>query len=220
MKRYALYYAPPRGALAETAARWLGRDAETGATPVQPDPSLGPLTVSARRYGFHATLKAPFRLADGTTEEDLIAAVDVFAAGVRPCVVEGLRLASLDGFLALIPVGDTRALNAFAARVVTAFERFRAPLSESERQHRNPDRLNPRQRELLDTYGYPHVLDEFQFHMTLTDRLTPEQRAVILPLAARHFAPVIPGRFMVKDLVVFGEGEDGLFHHLHRARIG
>ncbi|MCB1398346.1 MAG: DUF1045 domain-containing protein [Rhodobacter sp.] len=220
MKRYALYFAPPPGPLAETAARWLGRDAETGARLAQPHPALEGLTVSARRYGFHATLKAPFRLAEGLTEDDLIAAVEVFGAGVRPFAVAGLRLAALDGFLALIPEGDTVALNAFAAEVVIRFDRFRAPMTEAERARRAPERLTPHQRDLLESYGYPYVLDEFRFHMTLTDRLSPEEDAHLRPLAQTLFAPVLPAPLALRDIVVFGEGADGMFHHVHRARIG
>ncbi|KPQ06112.1 MAG: putative phosphonate metabolism protein [Rhodobacteraceae bacterium HLUCCA12] len=220
MKRYALYFVPPRGPLAETAARWLGRDAETGATGAHPHPALAVLSVNARRYGFHATLKAPFRLAEGQTEDDLVAAVEVFAAGARPFSIAGLRVASLDGFLALVPDGEPEALNAFAAQVVTRFERFRAPLTEAERAGRNPDRLNPRQRALLDRHGYPFVLDQFRFHMTLTDRLTPDQCAELRPLAERLFAPVLPRPFPIGQIAIFGEGRDGLFHQLHRMRLG
>jgi putative phosphonate metabolism protein len=219
MKRYALYFAPPRGLLADAAARWLGRDAETGARCTQPTSMLEPLTLSARRYGFHATLKAPFRLAEGLTKEDLIAAVDVFAATKRPIVLEGLQVASIGGFLALIPEGDTTELNAFAASVVEQFERFRAPMTEAERSRRNPDCLTPRQCELLDAYGYPYVLDEFLFHMTLTDRLNPDQDALLRPLAEKTFAKVIPRPLAIEHLVVFGEAEEGIFHHIHRAKV-
>ena len=220
MKRYALYYAPPPGLWAETAAHWLGRDAVSGEARMQPHPDLEALTVSARRYGFHGTLKAPFALAEGVSEDDLVAAVEVFAAGIAPVTVEGLAVADLDGFLALLPTGDTTALNALAAQVVARFDRFRAPLSEAERARRQPERLSEVQRALLDTWGYPYVMDAFRFHMTLTDRLTPEQHAWVRPLAEAVFAPVLPRPFVLGALSVFGEGEDGLFHELHRARLG
>lgn len=220
MKRYAVYFAPPTGPLAETAARWLGRDAVSGTHLAQPHPMLAGLTVSARRYGFHATLKAPFRLAEGRTEDDLFAAVDVFASEVRPFGIDGLRVASIDGFLALVADGDSAALNAFAAMVVTRFERFRAPMTDAERARRNPDRLTSRQRELLDAYGYPFVFDEFLFHMTLSDRLSSEQNAVLCPLAEAIFDPVMPRPFRFDQIAVFGEFEDGVFHQLFHARLG
>lgn len=219
MKRYALYFAPPPGPLAETAARWIGRDACTNARFEPPHPDLWANATSARRYGFHATLKAPFRLANGLTRDDLIAAVDEFAARTSGFAIAGLKVASLDGFLALVPVGDTTMLDAFAAGVTTRFDRFRAPMTEAERLRRDPDRLTDRQRALLDSHGYPFVLDQFRFHMTLTDRLTAEQDAILRPLAQRVFAPVLPAPCPIDALTVFGESEDGVFHHLHRARL-
>ncbi|WP_127103852.1 DUF1045 domain-containing protein [Pararhodobacter zhoushanensis] len=220
MKRYALYYAPDTGPFADAAAQWLGRDAATGRAVAQPDAMLPALTLSARRYGFHGTLKAPFRLAEGVSEDDLIAAVEIFAAGRSSVVVDGLRVASLDGFLALIPEGDTTALDDFAAKVVTRFERLRAPLTEAEVARRKPERLSARQRALLETYGYPYVLDQFRFHMTLTDRLDAGQTAVLQPMAKALFEPLLPRPFAFKALSVFGEAEDGSFHQLLRARLG
>jgi len=219
MKRYALYYAPPRGPLAETAARWLGRDAQTNARFDQPHPSLWSLSASARRYGFHATLKAPFRLADGLTKDDLIGAVDTFAARTSAFAIDGLQVASLDGFLALIPMGDTATLDAYAAKITTRFDCFRAAMTPAERQRRNPDRLTDRQRALLDSYGYPFVLDQFRFHMTLTDRLDAAQAATLRPLAETVFGPVLPTPCPIDCLLVFGESEDGVFHQLHRAKL-
>lgn len=220
MKRYALYYAPPPGTWAETAARWLGRDAVSGEARMQPHLALAGLTASARRYGFHATLKAPFRLAEGSSEEDLLAAVEVFAAGIAPFSVEGLRVAVLDGFLALVPSGDASALDTFAAQVVVRFERFRAPLAAEDRARRRPEQLSERQRALLDTYGYPWVMEEFRFHMTLTDRLTPEQSARLQPLAEADFTPVLPRPLVLGALSVFAEDAEGLFTEIHRARLG
>ena len=73
--RYALSFAPP-GGLWRLGSEWLGRCAVTG-QPAQPPridaltaEELRTLTAAPRRYGFHATLKAPFRLADGAAVAD------------------------------------------------------------------------------------------------------------------------------------------------------
>lgn len=219
MTRYALYFAPEAGPFATAAARWLGRDAATGADVAPIDPALWPLTQSARRYGFHATLKAPFRLAEGQSEAALIAAMAAFGKSQAPVTLDGLQLAVLDGFVALIPQGGTSALDTFAARIVRDFDPFRAPLTEADIARRNPARLSARQRDYLESWGYPHVLDEFQFHMTLTDRLSPEQAAWVLPLAEATFAPFLHRPVVIDALTLFVEGPDGLFHHLHRAPL-
>lgn len=220
MKRYALYFSPPRGPLAETAAHWLGRDAKSGVFMDQPHADMAALTASARRYGFHATLKPPFRLRENRTVEELLATVDVVAAGMRPVLLDGLEPALIDGFLALLPVGNTDSLNRFASCIVTAFESFRAPLDEIEYARRQPDRLSTRQRELLDAYGYPYVMDEFRFHMTLSDRLDQTQAAFLLPLAKHLFTPALARPFKVDSIAVFGEADDGVFHEIHRTTVG
>jgi len=219
MTRHALYFAPAEGAFAQAAARWLGRDAATGADldPLHPD--LPALTASARRYGFHATLKAPFRLAQGQSEDALIAAMDRFGAGTPALSLDGLRIASLGGFLALVPEGDQAPLNAFAAQVVQTFEPFRAPLTPDEIERRKPATLSPRQRAMLGAWGYPHVLDEFRFHMTLTDRLDADQRGWVEPLAQAELGPHLPRPALIDAVSLFIEGPDGAFRIRHRSPL-
>ena len=219
MIRYAVYFAPPPGPLAAAAARWLGRDAETGARLEQPHPALAGLTRQAARYGFHATLRAPFRPHPGLAEADLVEALDALAAALTPVTLAGLRLASLDGFLALVPEGDETRLNALAATVVERFQPFAAPLTEAEIARRNPAALTPQQRAYLDRWGYPHVFDAFRFHMTLTDRLSTADAAILGALAQAMVADRARKPFPVDALVLFAEGADGLFHHRHRASL-
>lgn len=216
--RYAIYYAPAPGPFARAAAAWLGRDPETGhAVPQPPVPDLATRTAEPRRYGFHATLKAPFRLAEGVDFPALCAATRALAARLEPVSLPGLRLADLHGFLALVPEGDPAALNALAAEVVVALDPLRAPLTQAEIARRHPERLSPRQRALLDRHGYPFVLDEFVFHLTLSDPL-PDPGA-LRPAAEAHFAPHLPRPFVVDALCVFGQAEGGAFHLLHRAPL-
>ena len=74
--RIAIYYtAAPDNPLASAGSAWLGWDlfkAEFVEQEVVGDLSLDKLTARPRKYGFHATLKAPFRLADGFGLDDLI----------------------------------------------------------------------------------------------------------------------------------------------------
>ena len=218
MKRYAVYYAPVAGEFSSRAAAWLGWDVAAGQAVTQPDLGLpaAEITRDPRKYGFHGTIKPPFRLAEGRDFAGLTEALAALAARLAPVSAPGLKIKNIDGFLALIPEGDPAGLQALAAEVVRALEPFRAPLTEAEIAKRRPERLSPRQRELLDIYGYPFVLEEFRFHLTLTDRLPAPLANEAKAILADHFAPVLPRPFELADLCLFGEGESGRFHLLHR----
>lgn len=213
-ERFAIYYAPSATSnLWERAATWLGRDAADGdlfggpVAGIDRDRLLN-LTQSANRYGFHATLKAPMALADGTSEADLRAALTAFAGQHQPVDLGKPRLASLDGFLALL-VEPSDALQDFAAHVVETFDDFRAPMSVKDRAARAGRNLSERQIELLDAYGYPYVFEEFRFHMTLTDRLAAADAADIAQAAKTWFTPVLDEPILLDRLSLFHEPEAG-----------
>lgn len=219
MKRFAIYYAPEPGDFADAAARWLGWDLALAVAVKQPalmlPRPLAEVTAEPRKYGFHATLKPPFRLADGVSAADLAQATARLAASLGPVELPGLQMVNLDGFLALIPLGDTTALQAFAAEIVRTLDPYRAGLTPDEIARRRPERLTLRQRALLDIYGYPYVMEQFQFHLTLSGQLGAEEAAVATA-ATRHFADMIPAPFHIRDLCLCGEDASGRFHLLHR----
>lgn len=214
-ERYAIYFAPPTTSdLWQRAARWLGRDPATG--PVANDgiagvdeSTLTALTPSARRYGFHATIKAPFTLAPGTTRAQLEHALHDFSLRNGMVPVGQLELRLLDGFLALTPVVQSPALTDFAGKVVSEFDSFRAPMTAAERDRRLNSNLTAYQIGLLDHYGYPYVMNEFLFHMTLTDRMTPEQQETVIAAASDWFAPALVREVMLDRLSLFHEAEPG-----------
>jgi hypothetical protein len=203
--RVAIYWAPrlddPLHAL---GSRWLGRDAETGAAleqPALPGLDTAALTADARGYGLHATMKPPFRLATSwaALREDALA----LAARTRPFAMPPLRLAEHHGFLALLEGTKSADLQALCDACVTGLDRHRAPPTEAEIARRRPERMTERQREHLHRWGYHYVLDEWWFHVTLTRRLAPEERAVVEPALAAHLgeAPALPRR--VTELCLF-----------------
>lgn len=220
-KRYAVYYAPRRGAFAGAAASWLGWDAADAAAVAQPDlpglpRALADLTVAPRKYGFHGTIRAPFRLGQGVTEAMVQEAVSGLARRQAAVRLAGLQLARLGGFLALVPEGDAAPLLALGAAVVEGLDPLRAPLNPQEYARRKPDRLTPRQRALLDRWGYPYVMEEFRFHLTLSDDLAPAEVEPVAAVAEDWFAPVLPQPFTVEDLCLFGEDDQGRFHLIGR----
>lgn len=213
-ERFAIYYAPSATShLWERAAAWLGRDSSDGKllngplAGIDRDRLLN-LTQSANRYGFHATLKAPMALVDGAGEADLRAAITAFASEHAPLDLGKPRLASLDGFLALL-VDDNEALQDFAAHVVERFDIFRAPMTAKDRAARAGRHLSARQTELLDAYGYPYVFDEFRFHMTLTDRLADADRVEIMQAAKTWFNPVLEEPLLLDRLALYHEPDAG-----------
>lgn len=221
MKRYAVYYAPREGGFADAAARWLGWDVAKGFDVDQPKFEslplpLSDLTKAPRKYGFHGTIRAPFRTAPDVTETEVRACVAEIARTLPTVEMEGLDLGVLHGFLAFTPKGDLSALMALGAAVVKGTNTLRAPLNDAERARRNPEKLSLRQRELLDLYGYPGVMEEFKFHLTLSDHLTEPQIDPLQAVAMSYFSGLMPTPFVIEDLCLFGEDMDGRFHLIYR----
>jgi putative phosphonate metabolism protein len=213
--RYAIYYAPPAGtALDEFGAGLLGYDARTGKDLVFPAqltqsvPDWIDLSSDPRKYGFHATLKAPFALAIGRSEDELVAACAVFAATPRPLPVITPVVDAVGGFIAVVPAAPVNELQRLASDCVAGFDRFRAPLTDGDRARRNPDALTPRQRDHLDRWGYPYVLDEFRLHMTLTGRLGAARREPILAMLRGRFAELHLDRLAIDRIALFRQDGD------------
>ncbi|MEO0912104.1 MAG: DUF1045 domain-containing protein [Pseudomonadota bacterium] len=221
--RYAVFYTPPPGsALCQFGASWLGWDSAAGQ--VAPHPSLdgvdvAGLTETPRPYGFHGTLKPPFRLAEGATEEELRLALADLAGTLAPVSLPGMSVQNLSGFVALRPEGDAdalAALGALAGATVQRLDAFRAPLNAAELAKRRRVPLTERQEAYLDAWGYPYVLEEFRYHMTLSGHVSAEEAAALIAVITPLVVPTLPQPFLLDALTLLGEGEDGRFRQLHR----
>lgn len=195
--RYALYAAPaPETPLWRFGSAVIGYDAAAAVD--RPFPAGAPcdapdwpaMTEDPRRYGFHGTLKAPFALADGAGEADLIEAAMLFAERRQAFTVPQLKVALLGAFVALVPGSDCDPLDALAADCVRAFDAFRAPLTEADRARRMRSLLSDRQIAQLDAWGYPYVFADFRFHMTLTGRLENTRREPVAAALAEHYRAI------------------------------
>jgi putative phosphonate metabolism protein len=213
--RYAIYFTPPEDdPLSVQAANWLGRDAFRDRTfaqqPVQGFSldEIATLTDDPRRYGFHATLKAPFELAAERSEDQLIAAFDAFAGVVASFDIDA-RLGQLGPFFALVPAAPNGELQAFADACVRHFEPFRAPLSDADITRRNPERLSESERGNLMQWGYPYVFEDFRFHMTLTGQVPAERRQAMKAVLEQVFASFIDQPLTISHLSLFVEPERG-----------
>jgi hypothetical protein len=167
------------------------------------------VTSEPRRYGFHGTLKAPFRLAAGVHGADVIVAAEAFAAGHAALAPISLKLAALGRFLALMPEAPSVELYALANAAVEQIDRFRAPLSAEELERRRKAPLTPRQAAMLQRWGYPYVMDQFRYHMTLTGPLQPDVRAHIMDALTPLVAPVVVVPYAIDDVALCIEDTPG-----------
>ena len=183
MPRYAIYFVPP----AETeffrfGSAILGYDCYTGSNVGRPailDAELDfweRLTAEPRRYGFHATLKAPFKLSPSCQEAQLVSALHSFAGLGHsiPAWTPAIRM--LSGFAAIVPATASPAIDELAGKCTTIFDAFRAPMMAPERARRVAAGLNHSQIANLDRWGYSYLFADFRFHMTLTGQVDVEFR--------------------------------------------
>lgn len=209
-QRYAIYFAPPiNSGLWCFGSSWLGRDAFFRVPVQQPvlkgfdRKLLRQWTSSPRHYGFHATLKPPFRLKDGKSVEGLTAAMKLFTRRREQIKTAHLILTDMDGFLALTPSKRCTAIENLAADCVQEFDCYRAPPTEEELLRRRSRPLTTRQEKLLMQWGYPYVFEEFRFHMTLTDRLRTHQRKALLKALYPLVYPYCEETLIIDRLALF-----------------
>jgi putative phosphonate metabolism protein len=193
--RYAIYFVPPAdSAFYRFGASLLGYDTFEGkplAFPEGIEAQIGGwknITTDPRKYGFHATLKAPMSLAAGRNETELMAAVQKFVRTPREIPTIATAVHPIGSFIAVIPETPSPALQKLVDDCVTTFDSFRAPLTPEDRARRDVAALTEKQIEYLDRWGYPYVFGEFRFHMTLTGSLAAERRDPILAILQARFA--------------------------------
>lgn len=181
--RYAVYFSPELGSpWSSYGVQWLQG---TWQPPQINTDSWQRMLQEPRRYGFHATLKAPFRLASGQTSEALVKRLETLAAQHARLELGPLAVKLLDGYVALVPAAPPTALQTLAERCVLDLDDLRAPLTATDIARRQPQRLDDRGRALLLAHGYPYVLERFRFHMTLAMTASAED-AVATQACAEH----------------------------------
>jgi putative phosphonate metabolism protein len=215
--RCAVYFVPDIASMWWRAgSEWLGRCAATGQSMTQPNlPGISPTvqwacTAAPRRYGWHATLKAPFKINAGENLKTVMAALSELAKELPAFDLPELTVSTAGGFLALRPEGDLSTLHRTAAACVTALHHLAAPLSEADLARRRQATLTAAQDQLLLAWGYPYVLDEFNFHLSLTgglEAMTQEDREIWKKVAQAHFSHLGVCRF--DRLALFVEPQRG-----------
>ena len=215
--RCAVYFAPTPDSDAWMAgSQWLGRCAATGAALAQPvmdgvsPAELAAITADPRRYGWHATLKAPFQLAAGVDVAGVLRALRELATTLPAFAMPPLRVSTLGRFLALRPQGDLAQIQATAAACVKHLHPLALPLDAAELARRRRAPLTPEQDALLCAWGYPWVLEHFRFHLSLTgplDSCSTEARQAVVQAAEQRFHALPAWHF--GHIALFVEAEKG-----------
>jgi hypothetical protein len=217
--RAALYWAPELDdPLFQAGAAWLGRDPESGGAVPQPAvDGIAEATAAARGYGFHATLRPPMRLATGW--EEFLAAAEAIAASIAPFDLPALEVADLSGFLALRETTPCPPLRALADACVIGTDPHRLRADEAELAKRRASGLTAAQDAMLLRWGYPHVLDTWFFHMTLSRRLDAAAMARLRPAAEAHFAAALAVPRRARSIAIFTQRDGAPFLLAKRLRL-
>lgn len=217
MLRLAIYFTPsPDSPLGKAGASWFGRDITSTSyggqlTPQEMDEArFKEITSTPFHYGFHGTIKPPFQLASGTTRLSFYALLEHVVSTIKPIILPELQLSEIDNFLCLTETHPTKELQLLAKKIVTTFDHFRREPTRQELTRRRLANLTPKQELMLMNWGYPYVLDEFRFHLTLTNKIKNQvEKQLIMSHATTVFPKKICQNIPFDGLSVFVE-EDGL----------
>ena len=214
-RRYAIYFAPRPGSRHDqVGSRWLGRDALSGLRLAQPfvdglaPGRLDALTAAPRRYGLHATLKPPFRLRDGSDWPRLDAGLCALSAGLKPFSFQ-VGVAWLDNFLAWRPTTEEPQLAAIAERCAVELDPLRRPPEAVELARRRSAGLTTRQSELLERWGYPYLMEEFRFHLSLSAQIEGNEALHLGAALEAHCRGIAEEPLQFDALSLFVQQEPG-----------
>lgn len=88
-------------------------------------------------------------------------------------------------------------------------DHLREPPDDAELARRRGKGLSPAHDAMLVRWGYPYVFTTWFFHMTLTRRLSDEEKALYLPAARSFFAAAIAHSRVVTDISLFAQTAPG-----------
>ena len=203
--RYAICFTPPPvSPLALFGAGVIGYDCfQRTEVPHRSidgiDPSVLALaTVEPRRYGFHATLLAPFGLAADTNEAELTKAFLEFAEAPFPVAVGLLHVTAMDRFVVISPVEHHPAIEALADACVMAFDQCRAPVTNAGRAR----------------------CDEFRFYMALAGPIPDNVRRAFKGSLSKAFSDLSRDHLELGAVSLMRQDDQaGRFYVLARQRL-
>jgi hypothetical protein len=202
--RYAIGYAPRADSpLGQFGRAWFDNETGTGQS------RLARLAAAPNRDRLYANLLPPFALRAGMVPGALKTRLQSFAGRRKPLQTGPLALLAFRGALGLAPSARTPSLDWVAAQCFAAFDCFRAPADEIDRNRWRQEPLTDHQRLLLEIWGSPFVLGEYRFHMLLTEPLdTPRQKKVAQAIWPLLEEVCIQG-IEIEALTLFGDPGHG-----------
>lgn len=213
MIRLAIYFTPrPDSEITRCATKWLGRDVFSANYLGQQPPAkmsvarFKELTSSPFHYGFHGTIKPPFRLTPNSSIEQVAARLRDFAKKEEPFILPDLHPCIMGRFLCLQPSKPCPQLYQLAEKTVRQFDDLRLMPGADELLKRRRSGLSLRQESILQRWGYPYLMEEFRFHLTLSDKIDDDnEREILCAHAKTVFTPRTCEKVMFDGLALFIE---------------
>ena len=214
-KRYAIYYVPSNNLFYKLGSSWLGWDTISGQPASQPETdsavNIQKITEAPRKYGLHATIKAPFRLGNNVNALELERQLEILCGSIKPIEFK-LKLSELSGFFALTPTVKNTELRKLHSKVVRELDYFRAQPTKEEIIKRRENQLTSEQDQNLIKWGYPYIFEDFYFHITLTGKIPEDFRNKVKDEIENFFQPVLQQKINLSELALVGEAKDGNFY--------
>ena len=211
--RFAIYYVPPESDyLTKFSASWFGWDAYQGIKVNYPmlrnlNYDLKDITSKPSKYGLHGTLKAPFFLAPNRTIDELRLSLSVLSHSIKKFEIPSICLRIISGFIAIVPSTQNESMNYLAKKCLEDLDRFREIESPDILNKRRVVGLSPSEEHYLFRWGYPYVLDNFRFHLTMTTKLTSEVSKNVLSVLNSELRVVLKAPLAISKIYLFGESK-------------
>ena len=226
--RYAIYYAPPKeSSLEEFGRYWFGWD-PLNAKLINNKQRINYLNrfgiknlknidknvLIAKKYGFHGTLIPPFKLNKNYSTNKLFKKTDEIAKKFKKFKFYKFKLKKINNFYAFVQNKKNSNINKISNRLVKELFKFRSPLTKKEIDKRNPSKLSKLQLNILHKWGYPYLMSEFKFHMTIASEVTGNKLYFELKKIEKNKKIILNEINNFDKIYIFGENQKGMFENL------
>lgn len=214
-EKYAVYWVPKRAdALARFGVSWTGWCAEQGEHRTRGEfpgvaVDIPAVTRQVWRHGFHAVIKAPFRLRAGRGRFSVEHALDQVIDEIVAFRLPRLRLAVIGGSVAaLVPHQNCAALGALVDRVGEAMAPLDAIPHDLVAPAPDGNAAGNNGKDAESLVQLP-VAEAHRFHMPLTDRLGLETAFEVMEELRPLLEPMLGEPRRLHDVALMGDPGEG-----------